>query len=74
MLQERRGAVASTLREWVAMMLAANARFAVCRHRGVALNDESGSDLALDSLLEAVCADVAEAAVPERAAHHGLTA
>jgi hypothetical protein len=71
-LEERCGAVASTLREWVAVMLAANARLAVRRRWGVALDDESSSDLALDGLLEAICADVAEAAVPEGAAHHSL--
>jgi hypothetical protein len=60
------------LRERIAVMLAADAWLAVRRRRCVALDDESGSDLALDGLLEAICADVAEVAVPERAAHHGL--
>jgi hypothetical protein len=73
-LKEQRGAVASTLREWVVMMLAANARFAVSRHGGVALDDKPGGDLALDGLLEAVCANVAQTTMPQCAAHHGLTA
>jgi hypothetical protein len=48
-LEEWRGAVAHTLREQVAMMLASNAWLAV-RWRGRVADNEPGSDLALDSI------------------------
>jgi hypothetical protein len=53
-LKERHGAVASTLRERVAVMLAADARLAVHRYGGVALNSKAGSNFALNGLLEAI--------------------
>jgi hypothetical protein len=72
--EEQRSAVASMLRERLAVMLAADARLAVRRRWCITLNDEPGGDLACDGLLEPVCTDVAEAAVPESVAQRGLTA
>jgi hypothetical protein len=71
-LKEQRCAVAGTLREQVTVMLAANAWLAVQRRGRIALDNEPGSNLAFDGLLQAIRANVAEAVVPERAAHHGL--
>jgi hypothetical protein len=71
---ERRGAVARALRERIAVVLAADARFAVRRRRRITLDDEPGCNLALDGLLEAVCANVAQMALPEGAAQRGFAA